>query len=118
MGLWQRRNLSRRLSAISPKDSRMPRPAPARVRNKCLTLAKTLKPMRRSSAHGWISMLPSIASWRPLTTKCPDIKNKKQSHSHIIASKPSFKGDRRNQGKGPEDVDQGRGLPHVQGLQG
>merc|ERR1712212_255852 len=33
---------------------------------------------------------PSIASWRPLTTKCPDIKNKKQSHSHIIASKPSF----------------------------
>lgn len=44
------------------------------MRNKCLTLAKTLKPMRRSSALGWTSMEPSIASWRPLTTKCPDIR--------------------------------------------
>merc|ERR1711937_233415 len=71
---WPRRNLSNKSSAISPKDSRMPRHAPARVRNRFLTLARTLRTMRRSLQPGWTNTRPSTANWRPRTTKCPDIK--------------------------------------------
>merc|ERR1719348_1854480 len=68
--LWPRRNLSRKSSAISPKDSRMPRPAPARVKNLPPHWLRTLRLMRRNCKHGWINIPPSTANWRPLTTKC------------------------------------------------
>merc|ERR1712212_1349756 len=38
-------------------------------------MGKTLRLMRRNSIPGWKSIAPSIASWRRLTTRCPDIKN-------------------------------------------
>merc|ERR1712168_112659 len=72
--LWPRRNLSRKSSAISPKDSRMPRPAPARVKSSHLHWPKTQRWPRKSSAAGWTNTPPSTANSRPLTTKCPDIR--------------------------------------------
>merc|ERR1711942_354050 len=72
--LWPRRNLSRKSSAISPKGSRMPKPAPARVKSSHLHWPKTQKSPRKSLAAGWANTPPSIANSRPLTTKCPDIR--------------------------------------------
>merc|ERR1712168_758241 len=72
--LWPRRSLSRKSSAISPKDSRMPRPAPARVKSSHLHWPKTQRSPRKSSAAGWTNTPPSTANSRPLTTKCPDIR--------------------------------------------
>merc|ERR1712025_987814 len=74
MGLWPRRNPSKRLSAISPKDSRMPKPALPRVRSSLQPCPRTLRLMRKNWLPGWTSTLLSTASWRPLTTRCPDIK--------------------------------------------
>merc|ERR1711911_467070 len=59
---------------ISPKDSRMPRHAPARVKSSHLHWPKTQKSPRKSLAAGWTNTPPSIANSRPLTTKCPDIR--------------------------------------------
>merc|ERR1712136_698810 len=70
--LWPRRNPSRKSSAISPKDSRMPRHAPARARSLLRPWLRTLRLMRRSLLLGWTSIRPSTASWKPPTTKCPD----------------------------------------------
>merc|ERR1719312_368878 len=80
---WPRRNLSRKSSAISPKGSRMPRHAPARVKSSHLHLPKTQKSPRKNLAAGWTNMPPSIASLRPLTTKCPDIREPLTTKSTI-----------------------------------
>merc|ERR1712105_564121 len=74
MGLWPRRNPSKKSSAISPKGSRMPRHVPARVKSSHLHWPKTQKSPRKSLAAGWTNTPPSIANSRPLTTKCPDIR--------------------------------------------
>merc|ERR1711911_462750 len=59
---------------ISPKGSRMPKPAPARVKSSHQHWPKTQKSPRKSLAAGWTNTPPSIANSRPLTTKCPDIR--------------------------------------------
>merc|ERR1712115_685230 len=56
------------------KGSRMPRHAPARVKSSPLHWPKTQKSPRKSLAAGWTNTPPSIANSRPLTTKCPDIR--------------------------------------------
>merc|ERR1712137_1312832 len=56
------------------QSSRMPRHAPARVKSSHLHWPKTQKSPRKSLAAGWTNTPPSIANSRPLTTKCPDIR--------------------------------------------
>merc|ERR1719334_1221522 len=72
------------------KDSRMPRPAPARARSLPPTWPKILRLMRKTSQLGWTNMPPSTARWRPPTTGCPATKTKLQdlyylfSHSSFV----------------------------------
>merc|ERR1711970_709545 len=80
---------SRRLSAISPKDSRMPRPAPARVRNSLPPWPRILRLMRKSLLPGWTSIKQSTESWRPPTTKCPDI-NHAEDHHFVLSKLDTF----------------------------
>merc|ERR1719259_1612619 len=53
------------------------------VRNLALNWLRILRPMRRSSLPGWTSMLPSTASWRPLTTRCLDTKKRARLPSNL-----------------------------------
>merc|ERR1719259_1279506 len=53
---------------------RMPRPALPRARSLPPLWLRTLRLMRRSWLPGWTNILPSTASWRPLTTRCLDTK--------------------------------------------
>merc|ERR1712136_191191 len=56
---------------------------PVKERNKCPSLPRTLRPLRRNWPPGWTSTLQSIGSLRLLTTRCPDISPGEKQTSQL-----------------------------------